>query len=676
MDFFTQQERARRRTWALFLLFWMAVAAIVVAVNGVVLWLLPAIVPTPPEAKELAPYVTTAITLSLILGSMLYRIWTLRAGGSRVAMSMGATLVTAGLSDPQLRQLHNVVEEMALASGVPVPAVFVMEDESGINAFAAGFAPTDAAIAVTRGTLEMLDRNELQGVVAHEFSHILNGDMRLNIRLMGVLYGILNIGIVGRVLLRGGTRRDIRRGRRGGGHIGVMMLGFMLMLIGYIGTFFGKLIQARVSREREYLADAAAVQFTREPQGIAGALKKIAASSSGSRLRSGYTGEVSHMLFAKGLSSFTVWSFFEDWLATHPPLPERITLLDSQFQPEELAAVSRSLHQRREARAQALAAKRLADTDSAAKGRPEPLAGGLGQILPVLDTVLAPVLIPGVVLTGGILAEGAALETERLAEARRVIESIPKPLLVAVHDPETVVPVLLLLLFGRDEDLRETRRQHLVGRISFDARLKIDELIPHLDRLDDHARFPLLELALPALRQRSPATLRPLRDLIDQLARIDGGLSVFEYAVVRLVERNIADILEPSKARPVGSADFSDSAIVRAAEAMLAVAAMHAAEEDPVAASAAFAQGSAVLRPALNLEYATPEDWVSALDSAVVELDGLGADGKRKLIDALLAVFQHDGVIHLRDAELFRIMAALVHVPVPLFPLGAVGEED
>lgn len=672
MDFFTQQERARRRTWGLFLLFGLAVAAIVIVVNGLVLGLGPMVLGTslPPEAREPTLYATTALTLSLILGGTLYRIWSLRAGGSRVAMAMGATLVAPGSSDPQLRLLHNVVEEMALASGVAVPAVFVMEEESGINAFAAGFAPTDAAIAVTRGALDMLDRNELQGVVAHEFSHILNGDMRLNIRLMGVLFGILNISVLGRVLMRGGGRRQILSGRNRGGHAGVMMLGFLLMMVGYIGLFFGKVIQARVSREREYLADAAAVQFTREPQGIAGALKKIAASSSGSRLRAGDTDEVSHMLFASGLSSFT------DWLATHPPLPERIGLLDPHFRPEDLTAVMRSLQERRAARAQALAQKRLTEGESAETNRPGPLPGGFGQAFPVLDTVLAPVLIPGSVLAGGILAQEQALETERLAEARRVIESIPEPLLVAAHDAETVVPVLLLLLFGRDEDLRETRRQHLVGRISFDARLKMDELIPHLDRLDDHARFPLLELALPALRQRSPSTLRPLRELIDQLARIDGGLSIFEYAVVRLVERNIADILAPSKARPVGSADFSDSAIVRATEAMLAVAAMHASGEDPAAAATAFAQGREVLRPILDLDYAAPQDWVSALDSAVVELDRLGADGKRQLIDALLAVFQHDGVIHLRDAELFRVVAALLHVPVPLFPQPPAEEGD
>lgn len=291
----------------------------------------------PPEAREPTLYATTALTLSLILGGTLYRIWSLRAGGSRVAMAMGATLVAPGSSDPQLRLLHNVVEEMALASGVAVPAVFVMEEESGINAFAAGFAPTDAAIAVTRGALDMLDRNELQGVVAHEFSHILNGDMRLNIRLMGVLFGILNISVLGRVLMRGGGRRQILSGRNRGGHAGVMMLGFLLMMVGYIGLFFGKVIQARVSREREYLADAAAVQFTREPQGIAGALKKIAASSSGSRLRAGDTDEVSHMLFASGLSSFT------DWLATHPPLPERIGLLDPHFRPEDLTADRKSV---------------------------------------------------------------------------------------------------------------------------------------------------------------------------------------------------------------------------------------------------------------------------------------------------------------------------------------------
>lgn len=322
MNFFEHQDKARNQTRKLVVLFTLAVVAIMVSVNLVLLAVFAysnteamATQPSVLSREFLMSHLDVMLLISLLTGGLigmasLIRSQKLKAGGSVVARQLGGTPVEPETRDPLKRRLRNVVEEIAIASGVPVPDIYVLEEESGINAFAAGYSTSDAAVAVTRGTLETLNRDELQGVIAHEFSHIHNGDMRLNIRLMGILFGILALTIVGRILMYSGHGG---RGRKGGG--GVVFAGLAIMLIGYIGVFFGRWIKASVSRQREYLADASAVQFTRQPQGIGGALKKIAAAQAGSKLEAD-TEEVGHMLFASGLAS--------RMMATHPPIIEQI----------------------------------------------------------------------------------------------------------------------------------------------------------------------------------------------------------------------------------------------------------------------------------------------------------------------------------------------------------------
>jgi Zn-dependent protease with chaperone function len=281
LDFFDAQDKRRRATRWLVLVFLLATTVIIAAVTLIVAAAL-ALAQPQLAAGALDPawlsanaglLATVAGATAGVIGlASLYRTARLSAGGGQVARELGATPVPTDVQDPLRRRLRNVVEEMAIASGVPVPEIYVLEQEPGINAFAAGFNPGDAAVAVTRGTLETLDRDELQGVVAHEFSHILNGDMRLNIRLMGLLFGILAIALAGRMVLRG-TRHVRVSGRSGrNGAPVVLVVGVGLFLIGSIGVLFARLIKAGVSRQREYLADASAVQFTRQTQGIAGAL--------------------------------------------------------------------------------------------------------------------------------------------------------------------------------------------------------------------------------------------------------------------------------------------------------------------------------------------------------------------------------------------------------------------
>src|SRR6186713_2124743 len=327
MDFFARQEAARRTTRWLLVAFLISVVLVVLAIDAVVVLLFGA---AEPDASPTAAVLgTSVVVLAIICGASLFKTLSLRAGGAAVARSLGGTRIERATSDLALKRLHNVVEEMSIASGVTMPEVYVLEHEDGINAFAAGNSPADAAIAVTRGAATRLKREELQGVIAHEFSHILNGDMRLNIRLLGWTFGLLAVAIVARVVLQSSPGSGGRSRKDGAGAL--MLAALAAMVLGYIGVFFGRLLQAAVSRHRERLADASAVQFTRDPAGLTGALLKIAGLSAGSRLVTPSAEEVAHMLFAPGLDRL---------MATHPSLEDRLKELDPNFRVSELPALA------------------------------------------------------------------------------------------------------------------------------------------------------------------------------------------------------------------------------------------------------------------------------------------------------------------------------------------------
>src|SRR5690625_1971717 len=414
MDFFESQDQARRRSGRLLFFYILAVALIVASVYFVVLF-----------AAEYAgligershflwePYVflwTAAGTLTIISIGSAYRIIQLRAGGSRVAEMMGGRRVDRATSDPDERRLINVVEEMAIASGVPVPEIFILDREKSINAFAAGYSPNDAAVAVTDGTLRTLNRDELQGVIAHEFSHILNGDMRLNIRLIGVLNGILVLHLIGLILIRslaysrtGATRS--RRSSGGGGSggivIAIIIIGSALMIIGYIGVLFSRMIQAAVSRQREYLADAAAVQFTRNPSGIANALRKIGGASFGSRIRDPHANEASHLFFANGLSSS-----FSNLFSTHPPLTKRIQAIDPSFDGKSWIIPTST--------------------------RPQPStskAGGKKQQSP-----FSPLTVPQPLQSAALIATIGTLGSAQISRAGEILQSLPEDVAEAARE--------------------------------------------------------------------------------------------------------------------------------------------------------------------------------------------------------------------------------------------------
>ncbi len=634
MNFFEQQVRARKQTRWLIVIFILAVVAIVAAVDLVVLLAMGAIswdpaAPAMPAGEMVRSHLpllsgSTFGSVAVIGLASLFKTASLRSGGGQVARQLGATLVESDTRDMNRRRLRNVVEEIALASGVPVPEIYVLEQESGINAFAAGFTPSDAAVAVTRGALEKLNRSELQGVIAHEFSHILNGDMRINVRLMGALFGILLLALIGRrVLLHSHLAGRSSRDKSGAV---VLLIAVGLMSIGYIGLFFGRWIKAAVSRQREYLADASAVQFTRDPSGIGGALKKIAVYSDSSFLNAD-TEEISHMLFGDGQKMML--------FSTHPPLNERIGRIDPGFHPEELDRLAARI-QREQSRA-------MEESDRPDREMAK-AADGLFDADKIIDQIGKP-------------------DWERMMLAAAIAASIADPVRQAAHSTEWAPEVLFYALLDSSPEIREQQLLLVAGRMGSDSEAQVRALLEAGGLPRPEQRLPLLEVAFPALKRRPPDFVTRVLDTVKALIDADGRVDVFEYLLARVISMHLWESHNPHQVRISGRKNLQNfrQEILQ----VMAILARHG-HEDPQAAEAAFQAGLSEL--ALDGDLAMPvvEDWVKALDTALPELDRLKSTDKEKLVRALAEVVLHDGQMSIPELELLRAVCDLIHVPLPM----------
>ncbi len=636
MNFFERQDQARRQSKRLVLLFILAVVAIVVAVNFIVLLVGGGFSEATLPGTRLAAVVATSLgTLGVIGIASMFRISSLRAGGAAVARQMGGTPVPEDTHDFNYRRLRNVVEEVAIASGVPVPQIFVMEEEAGINAFAAGYATSDAAVAVTRGALDKLNRDELQGVIAHEFSHVLNGDMRLNIRLMGVLFGILVLGIVGRKVLQHG-----RIGSDSKGALPVMAVALGLVVVGSIGMLFGRMIKAGVSRQREFLADSSAVQFTRQTKGLAGALKKIAGVGEGSKLASRDTEEVAHMLFGDGVG-------YSSLFATHPPLVARIQALEPSFKAEALVDLSARWQMR------------------PPSGLDEDQALGLDARTPAPlpeDRTEVRVTPPAVV------AQVGAPQANDYVRAGALVNAIPDVLKRAAHERDEAVALLYGLLLAPPGKVRDAQQYELSARQ--DERVS-RQALDYADRLADLPRIlclPLAAMAMPALRRRPRPELEKFMDACFALTHADGKVSLFEYSLGRLLRVQVHDALDPSSTWVAGNrrlADCADHAIT-----LMSLLAQ-AGHDDPGTAMRAYLAGMARVFPRMNAAYRPPTDAMRAMDEAWPVLDRVEPRGKELLIEGLVAAVSHDGRICVGEAELLRVVCASLHCPLPPMLEGA-----
>ncbi len=632
MDFYARQEAARRTTRWLLVAFLISVALVVAAIDAVVLVLFGAAEPGASPAS--AVFATSVVVLAIISGASLFKTLSLRAGGGAVARSLGATRIERGTGDLALKRLHNVVEEMAIASGVTMPEVYVLENEDGINAFAAGNSPADAAIAVTRGAATRLKREELQGVVAHEFSHILNGDMRLNLRLLGWTFGLLAVAIVARTVLNSSPHTVSRSRKDGAGAL--MLAALAVMMLGYIGVFFGRLLQAAVSRHRERLADASAVQFTRNPQGLTGALLKIAGTTAGSRLITPQAEEVAHMLFAAGLPRL---------FATHPPIEERLKELDPAFKAENLPALAAEAA--RDADRQRVADTLRLPASAADEARP-------AAFTPAPDRIVRGSAAQGIAALAGTMAD----ENVRYAQSAR--SAVPEGLRDFVQSADHARALVLVVLVSKVPDVLAGQRRILESAYGAEFTARVLGMQALADSLPQALRLPAIQQLFPALRRLSLRERQQLRDVVSALANADARIDVFECCLTLLLASNLRDELE-------GASMHGSASLLQEVEAIHTLFVIMAAQGtgDDARARRAYEAGISVVLPEHRPPFREVAEWPKALGESLARLTNLRPFAKKVLIEGLVHCIAHDQKLSVEEGELLRTVCAVLHCPLP-----------
>lgn len=640
MNFFKRQDETRRSSRRLVFLFALAVIAVIAAVDLLVFLVLSQAEAHSEGSRDggvamplgmwMATHpgtvvLTTLVVLGIISLSSLYKTMVLSGGGGVVARSLGGVRISADTSDPLQRRVLNVIEEMAIASGVPMPEVYLLEQEGGINAFAAGHNPSNAAIGVTRGAMTTLNRAELQGVIAHEFSHILNGDMRLNVRLMGLLFGLLVIALIGRTILRLASHA---RGDSKKGVVVVFVIAAAVLVIGYVGLFFGRLIQAAVSRNREALADASAVQFTRDPTGLRGALVKVGALSGGSQIGNPEVEEVAHMLFAPGMKRF---------FATHPALVDRLKAIDPTFNPREFDA----------ARAKIVAA---AQEEAARAEAPQTTAADRLESLITLPAA-APAAVAGLVGNPG---------TVHIQLARQIRESLPEAIVAAGRHPRSARALLLGLALDSDPQARERQTRFVAQQLSAEVATAMSALAGSIDSLAHEQRIPVLLRAFPALRQLTREERMQLMSCLNGMLQREGRVSLHSYVLRKLAQVHLRDDLEPT----ARTRQLPLNVLRNDIQVLFSVLARHG-HDDETESRRAYEAGMQHLFPRECPAYGVPANWAAPLDVALSRLDQLLPAGKEQLVEAMVKTVTHDQKLTLGEAELLRAVCASLHCPLP-----------
>ncbi len=607
-QFFAQQDKARKQTRLLVIAMGMAILSIA----GVFYFFLAA-------RERLHNYESTTWwypkvfalsfggTLLVVLGASLVRSWTLRRGGGRaIAEMLGGRLVSGQSQEPLERRLVNVVEEMSIASGTPMPAVYIL-DEPGINAFAAGYTLDEAVIAVTQGALDALTRDELQGVIAHEFSHILNGDMRINIRLMGIIFGILCISLIGQFLCRSAPFAMRRRSSGNNSNqlaamLALLALGVAMIAIGWVGRFFARIIKAAISRQREFLADASAVQFTRNRDGITGALKKIAGWPTGSAIQANRSEEASHLFFGPiALSRL---------FATHPPLEERIRRLD----PSSAAEIPPTTE------------------ISASINNPEEIVSRIGQV--------------------------NAVDPQW---SHNLIQELPEGLHQATQHPLSAVALVYGLLLDADPSVRNTQLALIPEDGDAKVTSEVQRLYPGLLKLSNKAQLPLVEMACGSLCQLSPAQKTSFVNTVDALVQADQHISLSEYLLAHTLKRR----LNPDRGK---KRVFSNTLKLHRAQHAchtLLSALVHAGNANATQTAQAYQAGYAILNNHMNLNTQPKKLSFDELGTALEQMQQLNIRHRQIIVDACAATILSDAKVTQEEAELLRIICDNLDCPLP-----------
>jgi Zn-dependent protease with chaperone function len=642
MNFFESQDRARKNTSTLVFLFALAVITLIIMTNLLVMVVFGFIGNDQLHSGQallqkmdwrMFAMVSAAVG-AVVLGGSFYKIMALSAGGRTVADGLGGQLIPQNTRDLKQRRLLNVVEEMAIASGIPAPPVYILAGEPGINAFAAGFTPRDAVIGVTQGLIDHLSREQLQGVIAHEFSHIFNGDMRLNIRLMGVLNGILIIGLAGYYILRSGAYSSRSRSRgKGGGQI--FLLGIGLMIIGFAGTFFGGLIKAAVSRQREYLADASAVQFTRNPDGIAGALKRIGGLEYGSIVENPGAPEISHAFFAQGVSGF-----MQSLSATHPPLAKRILAIDSHWDGkfDVVDKIDPLRDEEQAAKKQTMSREGLAQ-----KAATVAVGATMATVANAIDQVGNP-------------------KQETIAHARTLIAGLPAAIAEAVREPYGARAVIYSFVLDPGREVRDKQLMHLQQHADPEVFVLTQKLIPDMDGLDFNYRSQLIDMAIPALKQLSISQYQAFKKNLTVLVEMDSKIDLLEWSLQKILFSHLDGHFfkpAPPKVRYSNVRDLRQEVRV-----ILSVMAYAGQQEQKDIEAAFHAAAEALEFGELQLREKSRIS-VADLDMAMEKLEMLNPLAKPKLLQACAVSVMHDQKISAVEAELLRAIASVLGCPMP-----------
>lgn len=650
MDFFEHQELARKKTRLLVIYFFFAVIGIIASIYAVVVagsfffeddtgaktiefW-----------QPELLFYSALGSLTVITLGSG-FKTLQLSAGGSVVANELGGRLIDRNTTDFEERRLLNVVEEMAIASGVPVPDVYIMDNEMGINAFAAGKTPSDAVIGVTRGTIRLLNRDELQGVMAHEFSHILNGDMRLNMRLIGLLFGILFIAMIGQIIFRSVAYSSGSRNRNsGGGIVAILGLGLALIIIGYVGLFFAKLIKAAISRQREFLADASAVQFTRNPDGIAGALKKIGGLSQGSNVASPRAEEASHMFFGDAFQHSVMR--FESF-ATHPPLEVRIKKIDpqwdEQYQKVKLPAISQ----------QGEEASAAGQRRQGAAPPPLPAHAAMVSGLAAGATSLPKIGQPG---------------ANEIAFSHQLLSQIPQQSLEEIRSESGAQAIIFALLLNQDDSHRSVELEQLGEMLDGQTVNQVADFYSKTGKLDSTMKIALIDLSISSLRRLSAPEYERFQNVTQHLMESDGQIDLFEFTLQKIIRRHLDlyfNRMSSPKIRYRRLAQLKHEATVL----LSTMAGLGGRDDDEI--ERAYRQGIDMLMDELGspppMRLGPESCSLPQIDEALNRFDEATPLVKKRLLYACGKTVMADEQITCNEAELLRAIADTIGCPVPPF---------
>jgi Zn-dependent protease with chaperone function len=642
MDFFGDQDRARarsRKLVAMYIVALLVICAAVSAIAGVVVAMAGGgggQQPARPADIALVALATAVFTALIILGGSLYRINELRGGGQTVARALGGRLIDPSTRDPNERRVLNVVEEMAIASGVPVPPVYMMREERGINAFAAGYSTGDAVIGVTKGCVEGLTRDELQGVMAHEFSHILNGDMRLNIRLIGLLNGIVLISLIGHILLRVAPHGGSRNKEGAGAVMLVLAIAVAMLVIGSLGALSARIIQAAVSRQREFLADAAAVQFTRNPNGIRDALRRIGGSASRARVKHPRAQEAGHMFFGEAIGS----SSFGGSLASHPPLKIRIKRVDPTWDGSMLTPLTAQEDHSPEPARPLTPRERLQQAMPNAAG---PMASQAAMLLP-------------------LLALAGQATPAHVEHARSLIAAIPPVLREAAHETSTGRAVVYALLLDKKPDIRDAQIRRLETNGDPAIAAEVRRLAPEAVALPRELRLPLLDMTLGSLAHLSDQQHRTFRANIKALIEMDKSVSLFEWVTLGVLTRHLDERF--GHASPRVTQYYALGKLGEEVSVLLSTVA-YAGSPDDAGAEAAFRLGAGAVTGVQPRLLPKSDATLNRLDAALTTLAGCTARLKADLLKACALTAGADRDITTAEAELIRAIADTLGVPTP-----------